>query len=747
MHLVKWIRKNTSRIMVFVIIFAMLAFVVGQFGLQMIVSLMGGGPQVIATYNNDNKIKSDHFGVAQSELAVLRMLMADQLLLRQSSSGFTSPLLLHLLMPESPFGGEIAAQMKQAVQRGQLPITLEQLDDYFSQPSERPEILWILLKNEAYNNGFIISTENARQVLSRAIPQLSSNQFDAATLVNHIISKNNISEEQIMRIFADLMSIVAHTNNVLDCHAVTTNQIKASLGRSKERIDADFVKIPAEWFIDKESEVTNEQLQSQFEAYKATTAGNPTEDNPFGFGYELPKRIQLEYMILLRDDVKAQTDAPTAEEMETFYSNNIELFQKSIPVDPNDPESETTTITQTFAEVQPRVRREVEDEKTESLTNVIFSAIKEKTESGFDALNVDEATVAELQKAAGDYMAVGDELSKKYVVPIAAGKTGWLDAETFGQEKILTGLSMRRGQNYLRLLDLAFAATEEKPEPSRLGMPSIRVWENIGPLDGGYYSEEDNKYYRLKALVRVVGVEPAAVTDDVNLEYDARGVELGEELITEDTVFSLKDIVKEDILLLNAMDTAKARAEELVVMINEKGWDEAVETYNETYARTEPGADPNGPDTHTGAIEVTEAKQQLRISQSEIAMAKRMIQQNPASAQYIQNRIITNILNNKLYALLDEAKESTDTIQTVLEFPQQSSYYVVKQVTRQPATIKDYQDNKTQMAMQLSMANTGELSLVHLSPENITSRMNLEYKLQEPADESEEPLPTEEDES
>jgi hypothetical protein len=735
MHLVKWIRKNNRKIMVFVVVFIMLAFVVGQFGIKMLVSLMGGGNQLIATYDDGKKIKSQTFLQAQSELAILRMLMADRLLLAQSGSGFSAPLLLHLLMPESQFGSEIASQMKQAVQQGQLQVSMEELEDYFSQRSERPEILWILLKNEAYRAGHILPNESAAETLRFAIPQLTGNQMDAATLVNQIISNNNISEQQILRILADLMGVLAYTNSVLDNQPVTINQVKASLGRSKERLDAQFVKIPAEWFVDEEADVSEAELQEQFNAYRTTVAGSPAPENPFGFGYQLPKRVQLEYMVMLMDDVEAQIEKPTADDLENYYSNNIERFKKQEPIDPNNPESETIPVTQSFAEVQNQVRRAIEDEKTAALANIIFNEIKDKTESGFETLNFDEAPVTELQQAAGDYAVVGAELSQKYNVPVWTGKTGWLSPTVFGQDKILSGLSIRRGQNFLRLTDLAFAAEEEKPQRQRIGVPAVRVWENIGPLSGGYYSQEESKYFRLMALVRVVGIQQASAPESIDTVFETKGVVLEQDAVEEADAktFSLTDQVKDDVLLLKAMDTAKDRAEELVQLIEDKGWDEAIEAYNNTYAK----ADLDAYQAEQQTIELSEVKQQLRISLLEMEMIKRLMQQNPASAGYMQDRLISNMLTNRLYGLLDEDAESTGTIQASFEFGPQASWYVVQEVQRQPATLKDYLDNKTQTALQLSVADSGELSLIHLSPENILKRMDFHYKLQdEPADDS-----------
>jgi hypothetical protein len=238
MHLVKWIRKNNRKIMVFVIIAIMAAFVLGQGVKFLFDSVFDVNKRVIATYDDGKKIKISDARAAQNELGVLRMLMADRLLMGQSNSSSAGPLLVHLLFPDSQLSAQIASQMKQAIQQGQLAISLNELDDFFQQQPERPEVLWLLLKDEAYRAGCVLSNDTAAQTLRYVVPQMTGNQLDAATLVNQIISRNNISEDRILRVLSDLMGVMAYAEKVMNSQAVTINQIKASLGRSKERIDA-----------------------------------------------------------------------------------------------------------------------------------------------------------------------------------------------------------------------------------------------------------------------------------------------------------------------------------------------------------------------------------------------------------------------------------------------------------------------------------------------------------------------------
>lgn len=718
MDLVKWIRKNNRKIMVFVVIFSMVSFVIGSYGIQIIVNIFGGDNQLIAEYDGQ-KIKSQEFLRAQNELKVLQLLQADRLLMSQQA-GLSGPLMVHLLFRDSQLTGDLAAQLKQAVQQGQLPLSVEQIEDFFSKRPERAEILWILLKAETYRAGFLLPTSSARMTLQSIIPQLTGGQGDYAQVMSAIIRSTTLSEEQILRTFADLMSILSYAGNIMNNQAVTINQVRADVARSQERIDAEFVEITAADLVDPNITVADADLQQQFETYKAYEANNFTKENPYGFGYKLPKRVQLEYMVVPLDEVKKRIEKPTAEAVENYYSRNIEQYRSEIPSDPNDPESPRIPKTQPFATVEREIQRTLEEEKIRTLANQIFNEARVLTEKGFESINMDEAAPQEIQLKAGDYAAASKQLQEKYNVPVFTGKTGLLSPEHFSQRSILSTLYIQQRQTYIPLYELAFAVTEEKPERQRIGLPAIRVWENIGPFDGGFVDEETKTPKRVMALVRVIDIKPSQVPENFNLTYDTNGIKVFDEQPQEETTFALKEQIKKDVLLVRAMDQAKTLAEDLANIAKEQTWDKAIETYNQKYAAAD--------------VKIDSIKQQRRLSPSDIASYERYMKDNPSFASRLQAQLSSGLLTNELYSLLPADAQSTGTMQQVLAFPPQAAYYVVKEVVRQPATVTDYLENKAMTAAQIGSEESAGLTLIHFDPENILKRMDYELKTKDGED-------------
>jgi hypothetical protein len=715
MHISKWMRKNSKKIMVFVVIFSMVSFVIGYTGIQIFFSIFGGGNPVIGTYDGGGqKVRAREFMAAQGELKLLRMLGADRLLMAQGQQGLAGPLTAHLLFPDSQFVGDLAAQLKQVAQSGRIPVSVDKIEEFFGERTQA-EITWILLKAEAHKAGFHVSDEMARTLLGQFLPQLAQDA-DANQMINAIMASANVSEDQLVRIFAELLGVMSYASNVTDSQAVTLNQVQAAIGRSKETFDAEFVQIPAEWYIDNITPVAQEDLARQFETFKNILPGTFSDDNPYGFGYKLPKRIRLEYMAVLLDDVKTQTEKPTAENMEDYYSRNIERFRYEEPVDPNKPDGEKVTKTRSFAEAMPQIRNGIEQERINRLANQIFNDAKTITEKGFAAVNVEEAAIDQLQAAAGDYMQTATDLSGRYKIPVLSGQTGWLSTADFGNDSILRELRLQQGAGAVQLAEVVYAVElNAKDTPRRIGTPVVRPWENIGPMIGGHSDEAARQYHRLMTMVRIVGIEEETTPAAMDVSYSTKGMVILPSQQQEEgqTTFILGKQVADDVRRVKAMEIAAARAQSLAAMVKERGWDEAITAFNAEYAPKE--GDPK--------VNLETARQQMRLSAADMEMARRHMAANPISASYVQTRLKTNILNDLLYDLLPDGESATGTIFEVVEVKAKEACYVVKAVTLTPATEADYLENKVMTALQLNTGEMMELALVHFKTKNLFDRM------------------------
>ena len=85
MHLVKGIRKNERKLMVFLLIFIMIAFVGGSALMQILQRFSAGAVRKVARYGDKSTITNKDLMFARSELDVLRMLQVPQFLVSQQA--------------------------------------------------------------------------------------------------------------------------------------------------------------------------------------------------------------------------------------------------------------------------------------------------------------------------------------------------------------------------------------------------------------------------------------------------------------------------------------------------------------------------------------------------------------------------------------------------------------------------------------------------------------------------------------
>ena len=113
---------------------------------------------------------------------------------------------------------------------------------------------------------------------------------------------------------------------------VTTSQVRHMASREGETLDAEFVQLEASAFADKQQTPSEEAMLRQFNQYKENIPGDVSEANPFGFGYKLPNRVQLDYIALKLSDVAAIIKQPTQEDAEQYYQQNrARQFTEKVP--------------------------------------------------------------------------------------------------------------------------------------------------------------------------------------------------------------------------------------------------------------------------------------------------------------------------------------------------------------------------------------------------------------------------------
>ena len=307
MSFVRWLRKNNTKIMAIVVIILMVAFVGGS-SLVYLLQPKGYATRTVATMAGNVRVTGYDLQVAQRELEILRMLKTDVILSQMlrvpmsNTPDLQAFFLGELLFSEQKTSPLLMNSIRRTIQQNLYDISEKQINDMYNPSIPGSNIYWHCLKTEARSMGIRVSNEEVGELLGRAIPAL----FEGGSysqVIGSLMRKNGITERQILETFGTLMSILQYAHLICSDEDITTRQLKQMAAWDSEGINIEFVEFNAADFSEEQKAPGEEAIAEQFNKYKKYFSGEISEENPYGFGYKLPDRVQLQYIILKLDEV------------------------------------------------------------------------------------------------------------------------------------------------------------------------------------------------------------------------------------------------------------------------------------------------------------------------------------------------------------------------------------------------------------------------------------------------------------
>jgi hypothetical protein len=720
MNLVKWMRKNNKKIMAIVVIILMIAFVGGS-ALQYLLQPHGAVGDVIARYGRKAKITRYDLDVAGNELQILQSLQADTVLRQQDLRGV---MLGELLFSQSRAEPALMGQVMQMIRRNQYNISDRQLMAMYER-TVSPPVYWILLCDEAKSAGIRVPTADVGGLLGRIIPQLFGGQSYQAIMTG-LVSRFRVSEQHILETFGRLLAVLQYAQTICSTEDVTIPQLTHMASTGGDTLSAEFVQLESKVFADKQTPPAPEAMQAQFDKYKDNFSGSVSQDNPFGFGYKLMDRVQFDYIALKLEDVARIVPAPTQEEAELFYRQNRQrLYTRQVPSDPNNPDSEKVPQVTSYAEVADTIMEQLRQQKITTKAEQILEEAKSQANTNLDvgAEETRKLSVEELKEKAEErtYGQIAQDLAAKHGITLYNGTTGWLNAVDVQMDKRLGRLYVSgQGTSPVRLNLVLFSvdALGEDAVPLMFA-PSARMYFTLGPASDPMSRTNLDLAGQIMMVARIVGVSKAAEPENLDMRFSTRTLDLGEAAEPNDATYSVREKVTEDLQQLAAWDTTRSRAEELVALASQEGWDPAVAKFNDLYGK-QAKKDPNDPnifklDTLNGLQRMSDA--QLQVIAAQVAS-------NPASATVLDEARVEQRFIDRLYSLVPADADSAPGMPQVLEFKPNQSAYALKSVSVKRLTLQQYEKMKGTMLQQEDYTQSQSLAVVHFNPANILKRMN-----------------------
>ena len=384
MNLVKWLRKNNKKVMAVVVIVIMFGFIGGSY-IQQLSQRRTGLYKTVAYFGDNRKITKYDIDIARRELETLRMLRAD-VLLKNIGTPLTQTqdlrafLLGELLFSERTTSPRSVNYIKRLIRYSNYRISDKQIDDIYDR-SMGNETYWLLLKKEAELAGIRISKEVAVRQLTGAISAFARRlpDFQGLTyqrLVGAIMNRQRLAEKEVLATFAKLLAVLEYCTVVCASEDVTNSQTMHDSIWQEEIMDVEFVKFDSAVFAKTQNEPNEEKMSEHFEKYKAPFAGDTSKENPYGFGYKIPDRVQLEYSAVKLDDITDIVTEPTDDEVEEYYDKRREELYELVPSDPNDPNSPPVKQTKSYTEVASAISALLLQRKVYLKANVILREAK-----------------------------------------------------------------------------------------------------------------------------------------------------------------------------------------------------------------------------------------------------------------------------------------------------------------------------------------------------------------------------------
>jgi hypothetical protein len=666
----------------------------------------------VAYFGEDGEITSRDLALARRELTILARLNTSALLKNLQLAEFGIPdlqavFLGELLFSDRRVSPDVSRSIKLMAGRYNYRISDEQIDDIYRTAYPK-DIYWLLLTNEAQEAGIRVSTESAKKILASLIPQLFGGAVYSQVL-EVIVSEQGVTEDTILETFAKLQAVLHYATAICSSEEVTDSQIRQTVSVENETMDIEFVPFSASTFAEAEEQPGEEEISAHFDKYKKFFAGSISKDNPYGFGYKLADRAELEYITIKLEDVKSMVSEPTQDEAEEFYRQHRDEFVEQISAEANDPNSLATERIKTYTEMANAISRQLYENKISLKAAGILQRAETLTEAGFADIESEAASLSsvEFEKIAGDYNAAAKQLSQENNIKVYTGHTGLLTAADMQADEYISRLYLQDYGYYLT--QIVFAIDELGS--SKLGVFDIskpRMYENIGPMKdlGG----------EITAMFRVVKAEKASEPEDINQTFSKVSLrfEQAEEEKSED-VYSVRKTVIEDLKKLAAMETTKAKAHEFVKQIVRDGWDGSITKFNELYGESNID-EPN-------VFELKELEKLRRVSNITIDTMAMQSAGNPLAELIINESKKQVFLADTLYSLVPEDANRLDAVPFILEYKPDMSFYVIKNLAVRRINQAEYDSFKAPQAFREDIVRFQSLAAVHFNPKNILTRM------------------------
>lgn len=215
----------------------------------------------------------------------------------------------------------------------------------------------------------------------------------SADLVDSILAGRQITKESpdyeiLRRAVHDFLLVnnaASRAASVAKVSSAARDYYKAS---NDQQIAVNLIEYDAKDFLKQVPEPADGQIQEHFAKYKETLAA----DSPNGFGYKYPNRVKYDALTIKKDDVRKAIKPVQTTDLYLYYEKNKsgrEFIGTTLPsTKPEDKftlDSGPTTRLMPFEEVRDKIKKKLEDERTDELYARVREVVRSTLRADFEA--------------------------------------------------------------------------------------------------------------------------------------------------------------------------------------------------------------------------------------------------------------------------------------------------------------------------------------------------------------------------
>ena len=727
----RWFRKHTKKLLAIVCVPVMIIFLLPSFARQNQRGMLDPVLGYVMVDGEEQEVRQKQLQEAGAKLSVLRSLGVDMIsqagvLVQIPQLGVSAPmpavaghaLFFGQLQANQSFRAGLRQQAAQWVDdREALEAVWADIDAVAEGGEGGAALYYWLLAGEARRAGVQATGAQIDALLDVRGQLIAAGNPLPRISIADIISQTVGTEGKLREAIGEYIAIMRYASMVSKSLVLSDPELRRMVRDKTEMmtVSGEFVAFPPRLFTDRIEEPTEEEIAGQFAKFREAEQGDVTDENPYGFGYMLGDRVQVEY---LKVDVAAVAEVVAEEfgklsvlvqesKVREYWSNNRERFRVQVEgsADVDGQESQPEFRDPPFDEVVLRAREQYQHAEAVRRAELIASEAKSLSQQKVGAK---DSTSEVGSEARSDYAVIAKRLSND-AVTVLHESTDYLSMNEAGADVDLGMAYMtRNGRPIESLLGVMFGCKPLKDgETSKLDSPPVELYDDVAPLVGFNRMMQEQAVY----VVRIIGADRKRAPE--SLSDTGRGGAAAAALDTAvDEGNALRQQVIEDVRTVKQFELSREWAERFAAETEKSDWDTALAMMNDALSDPCVVIEPLSVDKLES---VRDRMQQLQEMMEN--------QQQGQGGQWMQRLFLENAaLVRASMKLAQERGAGSGEGVAVLADERLGRCVAFRGLGVTPPSMDEYLTQRPLVAEAGLLRKHGVLTLAHYNPKNIEKR-------------------------